>query len=146
MELSYVPRIESREALLGTLSLPVPSSFGVTQSAWTVGSWSTRTRKVEVVISFPVLPFSMRTVMVLPVCAHNRPQKAAMHTRRVNARCVSRCIIPLCLPGGVGLVVGTQLLRAGVNVVDAGFALVHRVRSEERRVGKECRSRWSPYH
>ena len=23
---------------------------------------------------------------------------------------------------------------------------VHRVRSEERRVGKECRSRWSPYH
>ena len=22
----------------------------------------------------------------------------------------------------------------------------HDVRSEERRVGKECRSRWSPYH
>jgi len=22
----------------------------------------------------------------------------------------------------------------------------HRHRSEERRVGKECRSRWSPYH
>ena len=24
--------------------------------------------------------------------------------------------------------------------------LVHEIRSEERRVGKECRSRWSPYH
>ena len=24
--------------------------------------------------------------------------------------------------------------------------LVKEVRSEERRVGKECRSRWSPYH
>ena len=24
--------------------------------------------------------------------------------------------------------------------------LVNRSRSEERRVGKECRSRWSPYH
>ena len=23
---------------------------------------------------------------------------------------------------------------------------IDRVRSEERRVGKECRSRWSPYH
>ena len=23
---------------------------------------------------------------------------------------------------------------------------IHRARSEERRVGKECRSRWSPYH
>ena len=29
-----------------------------------------------------------------------------------------------------------------------GFAdvHVHLTRSEERRVGKECRSRWSPYH
>ena len=29
-----------------------------------------------------------------------------------------------------------------------GFILVggQMVRSEERRVGKECRSRWSPYH
>ena len=26
------------------------------------------------------------------------------------------------------------------------FALFTRSRSEERRVGKECRSRWSPYH
>ena len=26
------------------------------------------------------------------------------------------------------------------------FLLFDRVRSEERRVGKECRSRWSPYH
>ena len=25
-------------------------------------------------------------------------------------------------------------------------AILFRVRSEERRVGKECRSRWSPYH
>ena len=23
---------------------------------------------------------------------------------------------------------------------------LHNMRSEERRVGKECRSRWSPYH
>src|SRR2546422_10965834 len=28
------------------------------------------------------------------------------------------------------------------DLIDAEFAL----RSEERRVGKECRSRWSPYH
>ena len=27
-----------------------------------------------------------------------------------------------------------------------GGALLRTVRSEERRVGKECRSRWSPYH
>src|SRR6266478_9165653 len=27
-----------------------------------------------------------------------------------------------------------------------GEEVIHRERSEERRVGKECRSRWSPYH
>ena len=32
--------------------------------------------------------------------------------------------------------------------IEAGTltALAHSSRSEERRVGKECRSRWSPYH
>ena len=26
------------------------------------------------------------------------------------------------------------------------YEICSRLRSEERRVGKECRSRWSPYH
>ena len=30
---------------------------------------------------------------------------------------------------------------------DTGYEQAHHgLRSEERRVGKECRSRWSPYH
>src|SRR3712207_731052 len=29
---------------------------------------------------------------------------------------------------------------------EAGDRIARQVRSEERRVGKECRSRWSPYH
>ena len=28
----------------------------------------------------------------------------------------------------------------------SGFIMKELLRSEERRVGKECRSRWSPYH
>src|SRR5579872_7567017 len=38
-----------------------------------------------------------------------------------------------------------QRLRR-VNHVVGGQAIVKPARSEERRVGKECRSRWSPYH
>ena len=50
------------------------------------------------------------------------------------------------------------IIRAAVNAVHGSFADQwletvepyemgeHTVRSEERRVGKECRSRWSPYH
>src|SRR2546421_781708 len=40
-------------------------------------------------------------------------------------------------PDGMG-----ATLRPGC----AARARLARVRSEERRVGKECRSRWSPYH
>ena len=29
---------------------------------------------------------------------------------------------------------------------NAGVTVREKKRSEERRVGKECRSRWSPYH
>ena len=32
------------------------------------------------------------------------------------------------------------------DMVYNGFSFSEQTRSEERRVGKECRSRWSPYH
>ena len=32
------------------------------------------------------------------------------------------------------------------NIKTSQFTVNNRSRSEERRVGKECRSRWSPYH
>jgi len=42
----------------------------------------------------------------------------------------------------LGVCLGSQLIaRAAGGVVEPGPE-----RSEERRVGKECRSRWSPYH
>src|SRR2546421_4582282 len=38
---------------------------------------------------------------------------------------------------------GTKLVNIQYTISDADST---NVRSEERRVGKECRSRWSPYH
>ena len=38
-------------------------------------------------------------------------------------------------------------LGRGVELgIEIGIQLEIGIRSEERRVGKECRSRWSPYH
>ena len=31
-------------------------------------------------------------------------------------------------------------------IINLGIGIFTYIRSEERRVGKECRSRWSPYH
>src|SRR2546425_11042518 len=39
-----------------------------------------------------------------------------------------------------------QLLTRAVAWIPVQDRVVATMRSEERRVGKECRSRWSPYH
>ena len=38
------------------------------------------------------------------------------------------------------------LLFVIIFLVCFGLVMLYSTRSEERRVGKECRSRWSPYH
>ena len=43
-----------------------------------------------------------------------------------------------------GKTIGEIMIRG--NVVMKGYFKDKEARSEERRVGKECRSRWSPYH
>src|SRR2546426_12385205 len=42
--------------------------------------------------------------------------------------------------------VATPVFAAGFAVIDGLQGQPAATRSEERRVGKECRSRWSPYH
>ena len=52
--------------------------------------------------------------------------------------------------GIMGIPYGKEYGGAGLDVISYAIAVeeLSRVaeRSEERRVGKECRSRWSPYH
>ena len=50
---------------------------------------------------------------------------------------------------GMNTVVGSvakTFLRKGYRVIGLHEGHTDLFRSEERRVGKECRSRWSPYH
>src|ERR1039458_3235810 len=61
---------------------------------------------------------------------------------RVGRRAV-RQLIDRCYPRGVR----NLKARDGTAQKQSQPAgLVESMRSEERRVGKECRSRWSPYH
>ena len=59
-----------------------------------------------------------------------------------------RYMVIVSIIGSVlGLVVpGFYEMYLSLNVYAILHGQVWRIRSEERRVGKECRSRWSPYH
>ena len=58
---------------------------------------------------------------------------------------------------GIGFIAIMQLSAFSINSMDRAternklnylseMVMEDMIRSEERRVGKECRSRWSPYH
>ena len=57
---------------------------------------------------------------------------------------------PVEIPAGVQVAIADGILTAKGRLGELSLPLTNHVRSEERRVGKECltqcRSRWSPYH
>src|SRR3712207_6911722 len=76
--------------------------------------------------------------------------------RDIGVTGVQTCALPICLGDRE---VGDALERVAPVVLADAEVLEHHLaaqpagrerdggrRSEERRVGKECRSRWSPYH
>jgi len=64
------------------------------------------------------------------------------HLATVNTR--PRVLFLLSVGTGVPLAAGRETSAAGIIDLAGGTNAIDR--SEERRVGKECRSRWSPYH
>ena len=52
---------------------------------------------------------------------------------------ISQFELPICEHGALDIEVANTVKRINIT-------RIHTTRSEERRVGKECRSRWSPYH
>ena len=63
---------------------------------------------------------------------------------------MSKKPVLLCIMDGFGWTpnetYGNAVAAANKPFIDSLMAKYPMTRSEERRVGKECRSRWSPYH
>src|SRR2546426_7429585 len=80
-------------------------------------------------------------------CAHTH---AAGRTIKNNRNAVRLTVPSTVIAGAVGSrrrSANVFAFRAGFDVrIKAMAPLSLEWRSEERRVGKECRSRWSPYH
>src|SRR5215470_9807940 len=58
---------------------------------------------------------------------------------------VQTCALPISLRGEYRRPRAAPARRV-LSIRQPGGPVLRRTRSEERRVGKECRSRWSPYH
>src|SRR5690349_23970670 len=73
-------------------------------------------------------------------------QTCALPISRPGVFCLSD-IEGHCVAGGGAAVAWAAFLEGrGGRTPLAGGPLPQGLRSEERRVGKECRSRWAPYH
>src|SRR2546430_8988033 len=59
---------------------------------------------------------------------------------------VEYVIMGQVLQAGAGQAPARQAAIGARLPVEVPADTINKVRSEERRVGKECRSRWSPYH
>ena len=84
----------------------------------------------------------LETIHILPVRAESAAP-APLRGKKLDQRAVLQVVRKVDWKKA-GLIAG------GVTVVCAAAGTASRYkfyqRSEERRVGKECRSRWSPYH
>src|SRR5256885_8084631 len=74
----------------------------------------------------------------LPICGAPRGRRRAMTLTAVDWMVI---VLYFVLSVAIALLYSR---RAGASADE--YFLSGRARSEERRVGKECRSRWSPYH
>src|ERR1039457_4940025 len=101
---------------------------------WT---WSDPLAQIESLITLKRISTKVGDVTT---CFSSQAEDGIRHYK-VNG--VQTCALPISLgdkQGGVAVVTSLASFQDLLNKV------LHLDRSEERRVGKECRSRWSPYH
>src|ERR1043166_4820636 len=85
------------------------------------------------------LPFRRDDIDVELLGTGERAEIAELDRRHIAGGCAFQCVlgVELGMPFTLCGALAGPRVRGSLGVV---------VRSEERRVGKECRSRWSPYH
>src|SRR2546430_5205591 len=94
-------------------------------------------RKLEAGTSGP--PWSF--VPVIPCCLSSASEGLLNESSQITSLATKRCI---CEDRAVAALVVFLIATVAPRALARPFSPL--TRSEERRVGKECRSRWSPYH
>src|SRR2546428_12231470 len=112
--------------------IPPPSRFTLFPYTSLFRSWSTVVLLVKPEIVHPASLYSVK--LIVPVGLVPR------------VRCATSDTCPPAATEPLAVVESAGAAFAGLTAPGVIVTLLLGERSEERRVGKECRSRWSPYH
>src|SRR2546425_10873243 len=74
------------------------------------------------------------------------PRGGIILCQEAFAKEVDKQVFPGIQGGPLEHVIAAKAVALGEALTSEFKRYAQQVRSEERRVGKECRSRWSPYH
>ena len=100
----------------------------------------------EVIDDMPIVIDHPQGLIVLSACAH----AGMVNILHYAKECLPERPIQAFIGGTHLINAGPQRIAATVDALKKWgipqIVTCHCTRSEERRVGKECRSRWSPYH
>ena len=92
-----------------------------------------------------LLSFSLMSVIPLLACVYVILNFLFPQMKDISE--ISLIVVASIILSILGLMLGKSLVDPVINMaVEARIIAGGDYRSEERRVGKECRSRWSPYH
>ena len=136
-EAALMERKETRDAINEVVALLDQGKLRIAEreesGAWRVNEW------IKKAILLYFRQQGMQTQEAGPMEYHDK-----IPLKHDFAKSGVRVVPPAVARYGAYLAPGCILMPSYVNIgayVDSGT-----MRSEERRVGKECRSRWSPYH
>src|SRR3712207_684363 len=133
-------RIDSRLEPLKNLSLlsEKPTSRTARNTRAGASGRAMNLRKASLrVPPVPSAGVGARASLMVTLLSGAAGSRASPAPRRRGHDVLLRGLFPLELPGEASLPHNQNPVGHGENLFE---------RSEERRVGKECRSRWSPYH
>ena len=82
--------------------------------------------------------------MATSLIEHGQIETTEMKAKEISA--VMDSLVTLAKKGDLHARRQAATYVRNVEVDENGTTALQKLRSEERRVGKECRSRWSPYH
>src|SRR2546422_3680772 len=140
---------DERRAVLSTALIVLLTSYaaaatGMYALAPYVADFAFGTRDHTMLVRLAAASLAFESLVLVPLAYLRVRDQSTFYVAVTTAKLVLQLTLNVVFVVHLRLAATGVLLRTLVTNIATGAFLA--CRSEERRVGKECRSRWSPYH